>query len=112
MQVDLEEARKIKLRENDNKAKRNENIIVDDERSKEEYYLELMKLADPDLWNLAMREIDSYQEPQRSYAFGFMKVAYDWYLNRDRITQAQGGSNRWEQLYVPLLKRLGIKVDK
>lgn len=89
-----------------------EKLTIDDERAKESYFVELREMATTEEWNRAMQEILGYQEPQRSYAFGFMKVAYDWYMHPEKAVKDSQTMDRWGRTYIPILKKLGIKVDE
>lgn len=110
---DLEEARKLRQGKSKmEEGKSVEKIVVDDERTKDVYFVELQKMATTEEWNRAMKEIGGYGEPQRSYAFGFMKVAYDWYMHPEKAMKDSQTMDRWGRTYVPILRKLGIKVDE
>lgn len=86
-------------------------LTIDDERSKEEYFVGLMEMADPKKWNEMIGILKGLGAVDRDYGFGYLKVAYEWYKDPEKIKTTKGGRNLWLDTFAPILNKLGIKTD-
>ena len=86
-------------------------FTIDDKRAKEEYFVGLMEIADPKKWNEMIDILKGLSAVDRDYGFGYLKVAYEWYTDPEKIKAIKGGWNLWKDTFAPILNKLGIKMD-
>jgi len=86
-------------------------FTIDDKRAKEEYFVGLMEIADPKKWNEMIDILKGLSAVDRDYGFGYLKVAYEWYTDPEKIKAIKGGWNLWKDTFAPNLNKLGIKMD-